>query len=155
MPLPFRRPQACLAMLLLWGAATAQAQSLRQLYEAALGYDATLFAGPAWNPAWPDSFARSVAPITALTADHARPSLARNAFERAPDPAQFATDTFAGFLAGIPVLTIAAPKHLEAWRRFTGGLGEELPPRVSALQSWFSLAIDMQKSQTAMEWEER
>ena len=41
MPLPFRRPQACLAMLLLWGAATAQAQSLRQLYEAALGYDAT------------------------------------------------------------------------------------------------------------------
>lgn len=63
-----------------------------------LGYDASLFEGPGWNPEWPDIFARSVAPITALTADHARPSLAPNAFQRAPDPALFAADKFAGFL---------------------------------------------------------
>ena len=41
MPLPFRRPRARLALLLLWGATTAQAQSLLQLYQTAHGYDAT------------------------------------------------------------------------------------------------------------------
>ncbi len=66
----------------------------------ALVYDATLFAGPGWNPIWPDIFARSVAPITALTADHARPNLAPNAMERNPDPARFAADKFVGFLTG-------------------------------------------------------
>lgn len=91
-------------------AETATALKAKGVTTVALGHDATLFAGPAWNPAWPDIFARSVAPITALTADHARPSLARNAFERAPDPAQFATDTFAGFLAaqGIAVTGASA-----------------------------------------------
>ena len=42
---------------------------------------------------------------------------------------------FAG--AGIPVLTVAAHKHIEAWRRFTGGMGEELPLHLSALNGWF------------------
>ena len=44
--------------------------------------------------------------------------------------------------AGIPVLTIAAPKHLEAWRRFTGGEGDELPARAAALRDWFMLAAE-------------
>lgn len=78
---------------------TATALKAQGATTVALGYDASLFAGPGWNPEWPDIFARSVAPITALTADHARPSLARNALERAEDPARFAADQFAGFLA--------------------------------------------------------
>lgn len=41
----------------------------------------------------------------------------------------------------IPVLTVVAAKHLDAWRRFTGGMGEELPPRMAALRSWFTLAV--------------
>ncbi|HHU39532.1 MAG TPA: D-alanyl-D-alanine carboxypeptidase/D-alanyl-D-alanine-endopeptidase [Propionibacterium sp.] len=77
---------------------TAAALRARGVASVALGFDATLFAGPAWNPEWPDIFARSVAPITALTADHARPSLERNALQRAEDPARFAADQFAGFL---------------------------------------------------------
>lgn len=67
----------------------------------------------------------------------------------------FAAELLALMADERPLMTVVSEKHLSAWRRFTGGLGEELPPRVSALQSWFSLAIDMQKSQTAMEWEER
>lgn len=77
---------------------TATALKTHGVAAVALGYDASLFAGPGWNPEWPDIFARSVAPITALTADHARPSLAPNALERAPDPALFAADAFARFL---------------------------------------------------------
>lgn len=46
-----------------------------------------------------------------------------------------------GLLAGegIPVLTVIATKHLDAWRRFTGGQGEELPLRQGALRDWFTL----------------
>lgn len=77
---------------------TATALRGKGVASVALAYDASLFAGPAWNPIWPDIFARSVAPITALTADHARPSLAPNALDRSTDPARFAADKFAGFL---------------------------------------------------------
>ena len=37
----------------------------------------------------------------------------------------------------IPVLTVVQPKHLAAWRHFTGGLAAELEPRREALDSWF------------------
>lgn len=77
---------------------TAAALQARGVTVVALAYDTSLFAGPGWNPAWPDFFSRSVAPITALTADHARPNLAPTALERAPDPAAFAAGKFAGFL---------------------------------------------------------
>ena len=72
-----------------------------------LGYDASLFGGPAWNPAWPESFRWSVAPITALTADHAQPDLRDPA--RAPDPSRFAADRFSGWLAaaGLTVTGVA------------------------------------------------
>ena len=91
-------------------AATATALKAKGATTVALGYDASLFTGPAWNPVWPDIFARSVAPITALTADHARPNLAPEAFERAPDPTLFAAEKFAGFLTaqGITVTGTAA-----------------------------------------------
>ena len=88
-------------------AETAAALSSRGITTVALGHDAALFAGPGWNPAWPDVFARSVAPISALTADHARPSLAPEAFERAPDPALFAAEKFAGFLSAQGITTTA------------------------------------------------
>lgn len=91
---------------------TATALKARGIASVSLAYDASLFAGPGWNPSWPDIFARSVAPITALTADHARPNLA--ALDRVPDPSRFAADRFAGYLAaaGISVSAInpaAAP----------------------------------------------
>lgn len=41
---------------------------------------------------------------------------------------------------GVPVLTVLASKHLDAWRRFTGGLGAELPPQQDALRHWLAQA---------------
>lgn len=40
-----------------------------------VAYDSRLFGKPWWNPEWPESFAWSVAPITALTVDHGQPDL--------------------------------------------------------------------------------
>lgn len=53
----------------------------------------------------------------------------------------FAAEIAALADARIPVLTVVAAKHLDGWRRFTGGLGEELPVRMSALRAWFTLAV--------------
>ena len=38
----------------------------------------------------------------------------------------------------VPVLTVVAAKHLEAWRRFTGEFAIELPPERAALVRWFA-----------------
>lgn len=51
----------------------------------------------------------------------------------------FAAEIAALADAGIPVLTVLAARHLDDWRRFTGGLGEELPARMTALRAWFRL----------------
>lgn len=87
-------------------AATAAALTRRGVTQVRLGYDASLFGGPGWNPAWPDIFASSVAPITALTADHAR--IAPPSYERSPDPARFAAERFADALRahGVEVTAI-------------------------------------------------
>lgn len=87
-------------------AATAQQLTDRGVTQVALGYDATRFGQPAWNPEWPEIFATSVAPITALTADHARPDLTSPL--RDPDPSRFAAGRFAEALgaAGIAVTAI-------------------------------------------------
>ncbi|MBS0494390.1 MAG: DUF2478 domain-containing protein [Proteobacteria bacterium] len=53
----------------------------------------------------------------------------------------FAAEFAAAVQAGVPVLTVVAAKHLDAWRQFTGGMGAELPPRMAALQAWFALAV--------------
>lgn len=87
---------------------TAAALHEAQVTSVALGYDDSLFSGPAWNPAWPETFRTSVAPITALTADHAHPDLTRA--ERAADPSLFAAERFADLLRaqGIAVTALSA-----------------------------------------------
>lgn len=52
----------------------------------------------------------------------------------------FAAEIAALAGGGIPVLIVITHKHVDAWRRFTGGLGEELPARPAALRDWFTLA---------------
>lgn len=37
-----------------------------------------------------------------------------------------------------PLLLVVAERYLEAWRDFTGGASAELPPRIEALETWFS-----------------
>ncbi len=89
-------------------ASTAEALRARGVTSVELGYDASLFGGPAWNPHWPETFATSVAPITALTVDHARPDA--NSWARSTDPARLAADAFASRLAaqGIAVTEVEA-----------------------------------------------
>lgn len=86
---------------------TADALVASGVTSVALGYDATLFTGPSWNPEWPETFQWSVAPITALTADHAMPEPGNPA--RHPDPSLFAAERFAGWLGarGIAVTSVA------------------------------------------------
>lgn len=67
----------------------------------------------------------------------------------------FAAELLALIADERPLLTVVSEKHLQAWRHFTGGMGEELPPRLSALQNWFTLAMDNPMSQTVEVWEER
>lgn len=87
--------------------ATAAALAASGVTAVSLGYDASLFGEPAWHPQWPESFRWSVAPVTALTADHAQPNPADPA--RAPDPSRFAADQFAARLrsAGVTVASVA------------------------------------------------
>jgi nucleoside-triphosphatase THEP1 len=55
----------------------------------------------------------------------------------------FAAEIAAFAEAGIPLLTVVARKHLDAWRRFTGGLGQELPADMAALQAWFAQVMPL------------
>lgn len=88
-------------------AATAKELRAKGVARVQLGYDASLFGGPAWNPNWPPTFATSVAPITALTVDHARPVPQSPA--RTPDPSKLAAQSFAHYLTqqGIAVSGVA------------------------------------------------
>jgi len=50
-------------------AKTAQALSGSGIASVTLGYDDSLFAGPQWNPVWPEDFGYDVDPISALSVD--------------------------------------------------------------------------------------
>lgn len=110
-------------------AVTVDALRARGVTSVALGYDATLFGTPAWNPHWPETFATSVAPITALTVDHARPT--PGSWVRSPDPSRLAADAFASRLsaAGIAVTGVAA----QATPSDAEQVGEVLSPPVGVV----------------------
>ena len=38
---------------------------------------------------------------------------------------------------GYPVLTVVSASYLQAWREFTGGIAQELPPDLDSLMHWF------------------
>lgn len=75
-----------------------------------LGYDATLFSGPSWNPHWPDGYSDVVTPTSALWVDEGRRY--GSIGPRQPDPAKSAAEAFAAQLKkqGIKVGTIASTK---------------------------------------------
>ena len=50
-------------------AQTVQGLSDSGLTSVTLGYDDSLFAGPQWNPVWPDDYGADVSPISALSID--------------------------------------------------------------------------------------
>jgi D-alanyl-D-alanine carboxypeptidase/D-alanyl-D-alanine-endopeptidase (penicillin-binding protein 4) len=83
-----------------------------------LGYDDTLFSGPAVNPHWPDDYIPDgvVSPITALWVDEGRPASGSG---RVADPSLSAATVFAGALAraGIEVVGIPEPRPAKTGAR--------------------------------------
>ena len=72
-----------------------------------LGYDATLFTGPAWNPTWPTGYADQVTPTSALWVDEGRLA-GSSPGPRTRDPSGLAAKTFAAALKkrGIKVTAV-------------------------------------------------
>ncbi|HLN76196.1 MAG TPA: D-alanyl-D-alanine carboxypeptidase/D-alanyl-D-alanine-endopeptidase [Nocardioidaceae bacterium] len=92
--------------------AKATARSLKQLgrTRVRLGYDNTLFAGPAVNPAWPSTYITEnvVSPISALWVDEGRERLGLAA--RAGDPALAAATDFAQALEKQGIVVRGKPR---------------------------------------------
>lgn len=76
-----------------------------------LGYDASLFSGPAWNSHWPDTYADQVTPTSALWVDEGRTG-GGSPGPRVADPALDAAKTFAKALGkrGVTVSSVSAGK---------------------------------------------
>ena len=74
-----------------------------------LGYDASLFTGPADNPAWEPGYVPEgiVAPISALWVDEGRPA---DGYGRVADPARAAADAFAAGLREAGVRVVGQPR---------------------------------------------
>lgn len=61
-----------------------------------LGYDASRFSGPSWNPAWPGAYADQVSPVSALWVNEGRRTPGGGVTGgRVDDPAKVAAETFA------------------------------------------------------------
>jgi len=110
-----------------WASLTALAtQTAAQLRSAGertvrLGYDASLYEGPARSPGWPADYVPTgvVAPVSALTVDH---GLVRGATVAARDPARAAATDFAALLTGDGIrVTAVAPTSAH------GGPGHPVP----------------------------
>ena len=80
------------------GLARATASELKQdsIRSVSLGYDASLFRGPAWNPRWPGFYGDSVSPTSALWVDEGRVG---GGGMRYRDPAKEAAKAFAAALS--------------------------------------------------------
>ena len=90
------------------GLARTTASKLKQdkISRVSLGYDASLFSGPAWNPRWPSFYRGSVSPTSALVVDEGRVG-ASSPNPRYRDPAKEAATAFAAALStqGIKITT--------------------------------------------------
>ena len=75
-----------------------------------LGYDVSLFSGPAWHPDWPGRYRDQVTPVSALWVNEGRVAGAVGA--RVPDPAKAAADAFARALEdrGVRVSKVSSAK---------------------------------------------
>jgi D-alanyl-D-alanine carboxypeptidase/D-alanyl-D-alanine-endopeptidase (penicillin-binding protein 4) len=95
-------------------AATARALALRGITRVKVGYDASLFTGPAMHPSWAGSFpaAGIVAPVSALVVDQGRRT--SRGVSRVADPAGRAGKVFAGQLAAAGVTVRGDPKEVTA-----------------------------------------
>ncbi len=93
---------------------TAEALKARDRTRVRLGYDVTLFSGPAANPDWEPDYLPDdvVSPITALWVDQGREG--PGVVERVPDPAAAAAADFAGLLRRQGIRVLGAPAQTAA-----------------------------------------
>ncbi|GAA4684598.1 D-alanyl-D-alanine carboxypeptidase/D-alanyl-D-alanine endopeptidase [Nocardioides nanhaiensis] len=89
---------------------TARALRRDGVRRVSLGYDDSLFTGPAVNPTWEADYVPDgvVSPITALWADQGRDP---DGFGRVADPALDAAQTFARALQAVGVRVVGAPER--------------------------------------------
>ncbi len=76
---------------------TAAALKKKGVRTVSLGYDASLFTGPAWNPTWPSFYADQVSKVSALSVDEGRVT-GFSPGPRVPDPPAAAAKAFAAAL---------------------------------------------------------
>jgi serine-type D-Ala-D-Ala carboxypeptidase/endopeptidase (penicillin-binding protein 4) len=95
---------------------TAAALATSRTKTVRLGYDARLFAGPAWNPAWPPGYGDQVTPISALWVDEGR--LYGSTGPRTKNPARAAAEAFAAALRknGVRVTGVAPTRSAPSSR---------------------------------------
>jgi D-alanyl-D-alanine carboxypeptidase/D-alanyl-D-alanine-endopeptidase (penicillin-binding protein 4) len=93
--------------------ATARALQAAGRSTVRVGYDTTLFRGPAVSPHWPDSYIPEavVSPIVPLWVEEGRPT---TGFGRVDDPAAAAASVFAGALARAGIAVTGAPRPRRA-----------------------------------------
>lgn len=87
---------------------TAEALAERDVRRVRLGYDDSLFSGPAFNRTWPATYRDVIAPVTALMVDDGRTAVG---FGRVADPSAAAAGVYADALrrAGVRVRGEATP----------------------------------------------
>lgn len=116
---PARYPARADLRTLARATATALRAAGRQ--RVSLGFDASLFSGPAVNPRWEPSYIPDdvVSPISALWVDEGR---ARSGFgERSPAPAAAAADVFAKLLERQRITVVGTPAAAVAPPAASGG----------------------------------
>lgn len=96
------------AKLQTLAAQTARELKLTEAASVSLGYDDSLFSGPAWNPGWPPGYVDQVTPTSALWVDEGRIS-GFSPGAREAKPAKAAAEEFAALLkkAGVKVTSIS------------------------------------------------
>src|SRR5690606_20477910 len=52
--------------------------------------------------------------------------------------------------SGTPLLTVVATRHLDAWRRFSGGVGVALPAREAAVMDWLEHILAARNSKACL-----
>ena len=89
---------------------TAAALQQRKITNVRLGYDASLFAGPAWNPLWPDGYGDQVSRVSALWVNEGRGGTSVG--PRSANPAEQAATEFAKALKkrGVSVSSVESAR---------------------------------------------
>lgn len=106
-----KRGETARASLAALAADTATVVKRSGTTRVSLGYDASVFSGPAWNPRWPRTYADQVTPVSALWVDEGR-TAGVSPGPRVADPAKDAARAFARALEkrGLTVTRTAQTK---------------------------------------------